>query len=65
MPTEPDGEKRPADVVANTVLSMEIATGEPNKAYASNTRNGELKGGKKPAESLVTIWTQKEDERPT
>ena len=32
MPTGPKGEKRPADVVANAVRVMRIATGEEEEA---------------------------------
>ena len=49
MPRGPKGEKRPADVIGNTVHVMRIATGEiedakmdPGKEYARAAR---LKGG--------------------
>lgn len=32
MPTGPKGEKRPADVIANAVRVMQIATGEAEEA---------------------------------
>lgn len=40
MPTGPNGEKRPADVIASAVLSMKIATGEASETYVVNTRTG-------------------------
>ena len=46
MPTGPNGEKRPADVIANAVPSMKIATGEATETYLSNRRQGGIKGGK-------------------
>jgi len=58
MPRGPKGEKRPADVVANAVHIMRIATGEiedttpatEGKEYA---RKGGLKGGKARADSMT------------
>ena len=52
MPTGPGGEKRPADVIANAVLSMKIATGEATETYLSNRRQGGIKGGKARSEAL-------------
>ena len=40
MPTGPNGEKRPADVIANAVLSMRIATGDATETYSGNRRTG-------------------------
>lgn len=44
MPTGPKGEKRPADVIANAVRVMRIATGEAEEEY-----EGEGNDGKDPA----------------
>ena len=52
MPTGPDGGKRPADVIANAVLSMRIATGEATETYLGNRRTGGMKGGKARSEAL-------------
>ena len=53
MPTGPTGEKRPADVIANAVLSMKIATGEAEERYVNAGQSaGGHKGGKARAESL-------------
>jgi len=56
MPKGPQGQKRPADAIGNTVRVMQIATGEiqdnplePGKEYA---RKGGLKGGKARAKKL-------------
>jgi hypothetical protein len=58
MPRGPKGEKRPADVVANAVTVMRIATGqEEDKTPASEgkeyARKGGLKGGKARAKALT------------
>jgi len=46
MPVGPNGEKRPADVIANAVLSMQIATGDAEEQYVDQAkRKGGLKGG--------------------
>ena len=57
MPRRPRGEKRPADVIGNSVRVMRIATGEetdelpdPGKDYA---RKGGLKGGAARAKALT------------
>ncbi len=42
MPTGPKGEKRPADVIANAVRVMQIATGEADEAF--DTDDGKDKG---------------------
>ncbi len=48
MPTGPEGEKRPADPIANAVHVMRVATGEVQEKYASaGQREGERKGGKR------------------
>ena len=53
MPTGPKGEKRPADVIANAVLSMKIATGEAEEGYVNAGQSaGGRKGGKARAEVL-------------
>ena len=44
MPIGPNGEKRPADVIANAVHVMRIATGEVEETYVNA---GQSKGGKK------------------
>lgn len=36
MPTGPKGEKRPADVIANAVRVMQIATGEAEEEFAAD-----------------------------
>lgn len=41
MPTGPNGEKRPADVIANVVIRKQIATAEAPEAYANHARKGE------------------------
>lgn len=57
MPRGPRGERRPADVIANAVRVMRIATGEEQdeavergKEYA---RKGGLKGGRARANKLT------------
>ena len=52
MPRGPNGEKRPADTVANAVHVMRIATGQIDDDLPSATRNGGLKGGKARAARL-------------
>ena len=39
MPTGPNGEKRPADLIANAVLSMKVATGEAEEVRANAGRS--------------------------
>ena len=46
MPIGPNGEKRPADPIANALLVAKIATGEAEETYVSNRRRGGLKGDK-------------------
>jgi hypothetical protein len=38
VPTGPKGEKRPADVIANAVRVMQIATGEADEAFDGDDR---------------------------
>ena len=38
MPTGPDGQKRPADVIANAVHVAKIATGEATEARTQPTQ---------------------------
>ena len=53
MPIGPNGEKRPADVVANAVHVARIATGEAEEEYVDQAkRKGGLKGGMARANSL-------------
>ena len=40
MPRGPKGEKRPADVIANAVRVMRIATGEAQEEYEGRGDNG-------------------------
>lgn len=58
MPRGPKGEKRPADVVANAVAVMRIATGQeeektPKAEGKEYARKGGLKGGKARAKALT------------
>jgi len=47
MPTGPNGEKRPTDVIANAVHVMKVATGEIEEEYVNaGQRKGGQKGGK-------------------
>jgi hypothetical protein len=62
MPKDPNGYKRPADVIGNAVRIMQIATGEIDEpALDTSTKNakavergrrGGVKGGKARAEKL-------------
>ena len=59
MPKSPKGHKRPADVIANAVLVMKIATGEVeeppdkrNQAALALSRLGASKGGKARSEKM-------------
>lgn len=46
MPTGPNGEKRPADVIANAVHVMRVATGEAEEEYVNPGKSaGGHKGG--------------------
>ena len=59
MPTGPKGEKRPADVIANAVRVMQIATGEANEAFDADDGKDKgaqamgRKGGKARAEAMT------------
>jgi len=53
MPTGPNGEKRPADTIANAIHVAKIATGEITEELPSARRNGGLKGGKARRDSLT------------
>jgi len=58
MPTGPKGEKRPADVIANAVRVMRIATGDETEELTSDGKNAAAvslgkKGGKARAESMT------------
>ena len=53
MPIGPNGEKRPAGVVANAVHVMRVATGGAEETYVDTTkRKGGLKGGAARANAL-------------
>jgi len=52
MPKGPKGQKRPADVIANAVLVMKIATGEAEDKTASERRVGGRRGGRARAQAL-------------
>ena len=53
MPIGPNGEKRPADVVANAVHVMCVAVGEAEEIYVNEgQRKGGKKGGKARAEAM-------------
>ena len=53
MPRGPNGEKRPADPIANAVHVMRIATGQIEEELPSEgQRRGGLKGGVARAEAL-------------
>jgi hypothetical protein len=57
MPRGPKGEKRPADVIANAVHVMRVATGEIEEANESAAaalgRRGGLKGDKARAAKMT------------
>ncbi len=61
MPKGPKGEKRPADVIANAVKVMKIATGEIEEDIAMPEKEGKdpaavsmgKRGGKAPAEKMT------------
>lgn len=58
MPTGPNGEKRPADVIANAVLSMKIATGETEEMHVNTAKSaGGRKGGKARADACTPCTT--------
>lgn len=53
MPIGPNGEKRPADTIANAIHVARIATGEAEETYVNaGQRAGEHKDGKARAESM-------------
>ena len=53
MPRGPNGEKRPADTIANAVHVMRIATGQIEEELPpEGQRSGGLKGGAARAETL-------------
>ena len=57
MPKGPKGEKRPADVIGNTVKVMRIATGEEDEALTDDGKDKAAvslgkRGGKARAETL-------------
>jgi hypothetical protein len=52
MPKDPEGRKRPADVIGNAVHIMRLATGQiEHKSPSSRAKGGKI-GGKNRAESL-------------
>ena len=61
MPKGPKGEKRPADVIANAVTVMKIATGEEEEEYDTPEAKGNdlaavsmgKRGGKARAENMT------------
>lgn len=58
MPKGPKGEKRPADVVANAVKVMRIATGEEEEEFDDEGKNKAAvalgkKGGRARAEKMT------------
>ena len=53
MPIGPNGEKRPADEVANAVHVMRVATGEAEETYVDTAKQkGGFKGGAARANTL-------------
>jgi hypothetical protein len=54
MPKGPKGEKRPADVVANAVHVMKLATGQIEEDQPKRGRKGGAKGGPARARSLTS-----------
>ena len=52
MPTGPNGEKRPRDVVSNAVHCCKVLVGDAEEEYVGNQRKGGLKGGKARAAKL-------------
>ena len=53
MPTGPNGEKRPADTLANALHVARLATREAEETYVNTgKREGGRKGGKARADSL-------------
>ena len=58
MPRGPNGEKRPADVIANAVHVMRIATGEI--AEVAKAKSGRTRSGQAGARARVRATTSKE-----
>jgi len=52
MPRDPEGRKRPADVIGNAVHIMRVATGQIEEKPVSNRAKGGKIGGKIRAKSL-------------
>ncbi len=48
MPTVPNGEKRPADVIANAVRVAQIATGEAEETRSQPSKPGNSQRGRPP-----------------
>ena len=53
MPRGPNGEKRPADTVANAIHVAKIATGDAEDEMPSARRNGGLVGGEARKDALT------------
>lgn len=53
MPKGPNGERRPADPVANAIHVAKIATGEIEEDLPSARRNGGMVGGKARRDALT------------
>lgn len=47
MPVGPNGEKRPAGVIANAVLVAKLATGEAQEEYVRDRKGDKKKPAKK------------------
>lgn len=54
MPIGPHGEKRPADVIANAVHVMRIATGEAEEEFVDH---GKSRGGQKGGTARAAAMT--------
>lgn len=52
MPKDPEGRKRPADVIGNAVHIMRLATGQIEEKPVSNRAKGGKAGGAARAKSL-------------
>lgn len=55
MPKGPKGQKRPADVIKNAVLVMQIATGEAEDKPTGKRRAGGLKGAERRTAKLTAF----------
>ena len=54
MPTGPNGEKRPADAIAQAVMIGRIATGEAEEEYVDTAKSkAGSKGGRARADALT------------